>query len=254
MANQKQKLNMNELYEKARSGESQAQYELARLYILGEDTRKDLTEGVKWLNASAKQDNPDALLMLGEQIAKGEGVTKDLKAAFSYYLKATQLEHPDAGYRLGLFLIYHGQKVNEGEALIRKAAISDHPEAQYELALLYLNGVKGGSSKNEINNDYEEAIRWLKKSAEQKHLKALNELGYLFAQGSPDNKIRPNEDEAIKYWTAATESDGLDAAEAKYNLAIMYAKKAVALWGQSAQEGIKKSDYMLKLAEKIEWT
>lgn len=253
MANQKQKLNMNELYEKARSGESQAQYELARLYILGEDTRKDLVEGVKWLSASAKQDNPEALLMLGEQTAKGEGVTKDLKLAFSYYVKATQLDHPDASYRLGLFLIYHGQKINEGESLIRKSAIAENPEAQYELALLYLNGLKS-NSKNEINTDYEEAIRWLKKAAEKKHLKALNELGYLFAQGSSDGKIRPNENEAIKYWTAATESYGLDAAEAKYNLAIMYAKKAVELWSQSAQEGIKKSEYMLKLAEKIEWT
>lgn len=254
MGTQKQKINISDLYEKARSGESQAQYELARSFILGENTKKDLAEGVKWLTASAEQDNADALLMLADQTAKGEGITKDIKAAFNYYLKATKLSHPDAEYKLGLFLIYHGQKINEGEALIRKAANANnppHPDAQYELALLYLTGFK--NNENEIRTDYEEAIRWLKRAAEKGHLRSLNELGYLFAQGSSDGSIRPNDNEAIKYWTMAAEHDDVDGAEAKYNLAIMYAKKAVDLWSKSAEKGVKKSQYMLNLVKNFEW-
>lgn len=254
MTNNKTKYNLSELQEKARSGDHQNQYELGRLLIEGEQTKKNTEEGIKWLTLSAEQDNADALLLLGEQSVKGEGVPKDLKSAFTYYMRASKLEHPDANYKLGLFLIYNASKMNEGEALVRKAATNNHANAQYELALLYLNGVKSTNDGDSISADYQEAIRWFEKAASNGHLQSYNELGYLYAKGSSDNtvniKIRPNEAEAIKNWTKAAEHGD---AEAEYNLAIMYAKKAVGLWQSSAEKGVRKSQYMLKLVTNFEW-
>lgn len=245
MTNSKIKPNIHELQNKARGGNSEDQYQLGKLLIKGEQTQKNVEDGVKWLIEAAKSDNPNAILMLAEQALVGEGIPKDNKVAFEYYKKASQLNHPDANYKLGVFLIYHlVLHINEGEALIRKSANSGHADAQFELALVYLNGASG------ISIDNEEAIRWFEKSAESGNLRALNELGYLYAKGSDDNKIRPNKKEAIKYWTLSAEKGD---AEAEYNLATMYAKEAVSLWESSSQKGVKKSTYMLNLVKNFEW-
>lgn len=245
MTNSKTKFNINELQDKARSGNSEDQYELGKLLIKGEQTQKNLQEGVKWLMEAAKKENASALLMLGDHALTGEGIPKDYKQAFEYFMRAAKLEHPDANYKLGLFLIYQGQRINDGEGLIRKSANNDNSDAQFELGLIYLNGANGN-----INTDYEEAIRWFEKSAVNGNLRALNELGYLYAKGSEDGKVRPNEQEAIKYWSMSAQQGD---AEAEYNLATMFAKKAVALWESSGEKGVEKSKYMLNLVKNFEW-
>tara|TARA_Y100001973_G_C5113624_1_gene288968 strand:+ start:153 stop:887 length:735 start_codon:yes stop_codon:yes gene_type:complete len=237
----------NELKENARSGNPEAQYKIGALLIEGKKVKKNSEEGCKWLEVSAKSGNVHAQILLAEQYARGDGVSRSYEVALSWYSKAASQSHPDALYRMGILMIYAKKdpdSISKGEGFIRDAALKGNINAQYELGIIYLRG------KTNINTDYEEAIRWLKEAAEKEHLPSLNELGYLYAKGTPDKKIKPNEQAAIKYWQIAADK-GL--AEAEYNLANLFVNIAIKLWEKSATKGFPKSKYMLSVVKNYDW-
>jgi len=84
MTNSKIKPNIHELQNKARGGNSEDQYQLGKLLIKGEQTQKNVEDGVKWLLEAAKSDNPNANLMLAEQALIGEGIPKENKDPLEY--------------------------------------------------------------------------------------------------------------------------------------------------------------------------
>lgn len=232
---------INDLKEKAKSGDNISQYKLAVTYIEGKKIQKNVTEGCKWLEASAKAGNLNAQVLLGDQYSKGEGVPKNYEAAKSWYNKASQGKHPDAMYKMGLLMIYakrSPESIAEGEAFIRESANNGNLNAQYELALIYLRG-----SEN-FSLDGEEALRWLTKAADKGHILAINKLGYLYSVGTSDKKVKINLEEAIRYWEIAAKAGY---PESQYNLAMLYLDKAVELWENSSSKDFKKSKYMLNL-------
>ncbi len=230
-----------ELKEKAKSGDPLAQFLVGKHLIDGKKVPKDTKEGCKWLQASAKASNADAQVMLADQYARGEGVSKNYEVAISWYQKASKEKHPEALYKMGLFMILakrNEESVTNGEGYLRHSATSGNVNAQYELGLIYLRGSQS------FHVDTEEAVRWFKKAANSSHLPSLNILGYIYANGSADKKIRPDEEQAIKYWKEAADKGFT---EAQYNLANLYLKKANELWEDSANKGFQKSKYMLNI-------
>lgn len=230
-----------ELKEKAKAGDNISQYRLAILYIEGKSIQKDVIEGCKWLEFSAKSGNANAQYSLADQYSKGEGVSKNYDAAISWYKKAASKGHPDAMYKMGILMIYaknNKNSVSEGESFIRDSAIKGNVNAQYELGLIYLR------ESEHIKSDGEESVRWLKKSADQGHILSINKLGYVYANGTPDKKIKINNDAAIKYWEIAAKAGY---PESQYNLAMLYLDKSIKLWEISASKGFNKSKYMINL-------
>ena len=63
---------------------------------------------------------------------------------------------------------------------LKQLASQKHPEAQYQLGILYLNG--HGIPKNQNN-----AIYWLNRAAKTKHIKACYSLGLIYKQESRQN-------------------------------------------------------------------
>lgn len=231
----------DELREKAKSGDPVSQYHVGQILIEGKKVPKDVKEGCKWLEASAKASNSDAQVLLAEQYARGEGVPKSYEAAISWYQKAAKAKHQDALYKMGILMVLakrDEENVNRGEEFIRHSANQGNVNAQYELGLIYLRG------SSTLHVDTEEAVRWFKKASEKEHLPSLNILGYIFSTGSSDKKIKINEEEAIKYWKIAADKGF---SEAQYNLANLYLKKANELWEISASKGFQKSKYMLNV-------
>jgi TPR repeat protein len=230
-----------DLREKAKEGDAIAQYKIGYRLIEGKTVPKDLKEGCKWLEASAKASNPHAQLLLGDLYGRGEGVQKNYEIAVSWYQKAAKGRHPEALYKMGLLMITtrrDADSIATGEDYIRTAANSGSVNAQYELALLYSRG------SDDFHVDGEESIRWLKKAAEKGHLTSLNLLGYLYANGTSDKKVKIDEEEAIKYWKEAADREF---PESQYNLANLYLKRANDLWEASAMKGFQKSKYMLNM-------
>lgn len=230
-----------ELREKAKSGDSIAQYSLAVCYLEGKNTQKDTVEGCNWLESSAKSGNVNAQALLADQYAKGEGVSKNYEAALSWYNKATHGGHHDSMYKMGLLMIYtkrDDKSVSTGEFLIREAANKGNINAQYELALIYLRG-----SEN-FHMDGDEACRWLKEAAEKGHILSIDKLGYIYSVGTSDKKIKINIEEAIRYWEIGSKNGYV---ESQYNLAMLYLDKSISLWEESSKSGFNKSKYMLNL-------
>ena len=138
-------------YQSARRGYGGAQYRLATMYQYGLGQKQDLNETRYWLDQAvnsfpmvdkAKQGDDCAQLLLGKVYALGT----------------------------------HTYKQNDAQAVkwFEKSAENGNAEAQYELALMYLQGVEG-----ETKND--SALLWLHQSAHngyepaQTMLKKLNQ-------------------------------------------------------------------------------
>jgi len=114
-----------------------------------------------------------------------------------------------------------------------KLANEGDPEAQYNIGLLYLNGL--GVEKNERL-----ALMWFTYAGEQGMADAQYNAGVLFYSGKG---VYPDHKSAIEWWTLAAAQGH---ANAQNNLAIMYAfgygtgqdsQQALQLWTAAAEQG-----------------
>ena len=111
------------------------------------------------------------------------------------------------------------------EQCYRVAADLDLAEAQFALARLYDEGVKG------IEQNTLEAIKWYKRASEQKHVEALFTLGYIYQFGQ---EVPKDEKKALAYYL---ESAQLGHVEAQFNLGRLYQLSKSAL--QNNAEAIR---------------
>jgi TPR repeat protein len=94
--------------------------------------------------------------------------------------------------------------------LYARAAELGHPIAQYNLAMMYSNG-------ESVYVDYQQAVYWFRKSAQQKFAPAQYRLGemYYFAKGGLPRDLN----EAVRLFRKAAEQNDPDA---QMNLAMLY--------------------------------
>jgi len=142
---------------RAETGDLKAQYELARLYHLGDFGTRDLAQAFAWYSKAARKGHAGAQYYLGVLYARGEYVRQDYFRASEWYRLAANLgRYADAQFALGE-LYFHGRGVAHGyaEALAwyKKAADQGHPVAQYRLGVMYAEGWAGGF-------DAIEAYKW----------------------------------------------------------------------------------------------
>ena len=90
----------------ARQGNPLAQYNVGTYWLYGTSVPKDLTEAAKWFRRSALQGNPAALDALARQLNMGDGVERDVFAAYVLFEALRQVRQ-----RL------HGRRKREGDPL-----------------------------------------------------------------------------------------------------------------------------------------
>jgi len=73
----------------ADNGDSDAQNDLALLFL--EHSKPNIA--LYWLNLAVKQDNPDAMQLLGQCYLSGNGILKDKNQAMTWISKAATLGH-----------------------------------------------------------------------------------------------------------------------------------------------------------------
>lgn len=151
-------------------------------------------EAVEALNFAAEKGHPAALWKLARMYATGDGVQEDDAKAFQIYSRIAN-ENADGNPRgrdapfiadafvaLGSYLrsgIPGGVQPDEGRArrfFAYAASYFGEPEAQYQLAGMYLRGE--GGDKNE-----RQAVRWFKLAADKGHVRAQAAFGQLLFQG-----------------------------------------------------------------------
>jgi len=149
----------------AESGDAQAQYELARLYHLGQPGAKDLAAAYRWYAKAAEKGHVGARYALGTMHAKGEAVAQDYFRAVEWYRLAANLGNSaDAQVALGeLYFLGRGtaQDVAVARDWYRKAAERGHPVGQYRLAEMMREGYAGPL-------DPVESFKWLTLAARQR--------------------------------------------------------------------------------------
>jgi TPR repeat protein len=141
-------------YQPALSGDSIAQYQVAKIYhknrLYIEDKNGNIFESktlarrsAEWLEKSSAQGNGDATALLAEYYQKGIGV--------------------DLNYDIANHLLTQGATV-------------DHPAVQYQLALTYLEGYG-------VAQDSRQGVELLKMAYDKEYAPAISEVCYLIEEG-----------------------------------------------------------------------
>ncbi len=150
-----------ELLKKAiENGSTYAAYLLGKEYLDGTVLLQDAPEVLRLLTLSADKGFTPAEYLLGKLLYKGEAIPQDIPKALAYLERAAEKENPYAAYLAGkIFLTEDAVKdVQKGIRLLKAAAAQENDCAAYMLGKLYLYG-------RDVQQDYEEAIRWLTASA-----------------------------------------------------------------------------------------
>ena len=127
----------------------------------------------------AEQGDPEAQYHVGEMYFKGDGVTRDVRQAAKWYLRAAEQGYVDAQNKLGV-AYYNGWGVErdykEAVKWYQRAATRDNDEAQVALGNMYYNGT--GVVKSYVN-----AVWWYEQAASQGNAWAQYYLGNMYRNG-----------------------------------------------------------------------
>ena len=214
----------------AEQGLPESQNSLGLKYAEGKGVRRDYKEAVKWWRKSAEQGHSRAQLNLGKMYRDGLGVIQDNVMTHMYCNIASMNRNGDAKTHRDivekkmtpsqlekakdLAREWHEKKGGmppsdltpqniKGQEIIKDAV------TQYNLGVKYDEG-------HEVIQDYKEAVKWYRKSAEQGHSSAQYNLGnkYNKGQGVPQDYK-----EAVKWYKKSAEQGDSDA---QYNLGVRF--------------------------------
>ena len=245
------KLDLNELKNRAKSNDYDAQYEYAKILKDGKLQQKNLEGYLKWMTTAAKGKQSDACYELADCYFNGFATNKNDEMGIHWLKEAIQLKNTNAYAKMGIILISRlnsdekkiTEDLKQAEQLLRAAANKGNLTAQFNLAMLYKTGIQG------LSSDESEALRWLLKAGENGNADAQNQLGYIYISGNKQSKVKPNEEEALKWWKKSAETGHM---EAQYNVATVYARMAKRYWKIASEKGDEKSSYMLKQMKNLD--
>jgi hypothetical protein len=172
------------------------------------------------LQYAAENGHPLAQWKLGQMYAKGDGVPRDDLRAFEYYSRVADSyadDRPDTprGRIVSSAFVALGHYYLEGipnssvranperarEMFQYAATYFADPDAQYDLARLYLNGT-GGTPK-----DPRQAVRWLSLASHKGQYQAQALLGAMLFKG---DQVKRQASRGLMWLTLARDSAGPD--------------------------------------------
>lgn len=168
-------------------------------YLLAEKNKQDLT-------------NEDLMTLynnLGTLYNAHEDIPTNYAEAQKYLTKAAEMGLPNAMYGLANLHDFRGDKKQAFKWYLKAAAEQGDADAQNSLYNRYAKG-------EGVEQNSEEAMKWLHRSAEQGHGLAYYNLGFEYSSG---DLVRKDELEAIKWYKKAAKK-GIT--EAYYQLGFLY--------------------------------
>ena len=144
----------NETLQKARQGDSEAQYNVGAMYQNGRGVTPDRDKAAEWYGKAAKQGNTSAVSRLGLMEAN--------QGSYSSELPQAEQGNAESQYNVGNMLTKGiGTNMDLGQALVwyEKAAGQGHIKAAYKLGLAHYEG--SGVGKNG-----KQALKWLSIAAD----------------------------------------------------------------------------------------
>lgn len=164
----------------------------------GEGVEPDITEAVKLYMSAAEKEDPMALRRLGDCAYLGIGLTQDTEKAVQYFREAARLGCRDALWRLGdLYLQGEGVDRNMPMAI---SFYEEAAEAGVASAMCMLGDRYFYGKPDDVEIDYEKAVRWYKKSARKEDEWGLFALGMCYFHGKG---VTQSHKKAVKYFLRA---------------------------------------------------
>lgn len=179
-----------EQLESAESGDADAQYEVAIMYLNGRGVEQDFDATLLWLKRAAENGNEQA----ASKLRRMEGQRKK----FTTTLKRAESGDSKAQYDVGMmYLKGRGVKLDAAESRkwLEKSAAQSYEKAVSRLAILLIKG-EGGA------RDYKRARELLDSISETSAL-AQYYLGELYAAGKG---VRQNHETAMNWYRKAEEN------------------------------------------------
>ena len=100
-----------QVWERAKKGNAEAQYQVGMMLLQGTETQQNYGEALKWFHSAAKQGHTAAEVNLGLLYKSGRGVLQDFTQAAQWFQKAAVKANPEAEYHLAsLYKIGQGVK------------------------------------------------------------------------------------------------------------------------------------------------
>lgn len=251
----------------ANSGVAADQYKLYQKYFYGDGVKTDYDKALEYCQRSASNDYQPAIMTIANLYDKGIIVNRDPKSAFRYYRKAALLKNDSA-----LFIIAEkyargdGVKRDEARAVryYLTAAINGVETAtmrltaydilkyvdQNDLRYVKYKALRGdkdaqlAAAKYHFNKNESEAVRWLRRAAENEVAEAQSLLGQVFYEGKC-NMPRDN-DEAQKWFAKAAQKKHLPAF--RY-LADMYSKNLITSSNDNLESAFQMANEYLSLKQ-----
>lgn len=146
---QAQAPNIDQLRKQAKENDAEAQFQLAKAYLLGTGVAQDSKQGVEWLQKAAKLEHAPAQLALAKMYLDGreQNIHKDPK---------------------------------QGMEWLRKAVDHGYAPAEHDLAVMY----RDGDAETGIPRKPHEAAAWFRKAARQPgSTQSQGSLDDMFHQG-----------------------------------------------------------------------
>ena len=167
------RMSMDEKVKAAKDGDAEAMEALAKAFLEGDGVLQDYKQSFHWWKELAETGNATAQFNTGLYYAKGCGVKRDFAKAAEWMQKAADNGDKDAANAVSAYK-------SAGENL-QKAQLGD-AAAQAELAKLYTQ--MGNSLEQlDVDNDYKEAFKWAKESADQGNVDGLYILALCYEHG-----------------------------------------------------------------------
>jgi hypothetical protein len=205
---------IEQIQNKANSGNTDAMFILGREYYEGKILPKDVIEAIRWWKKAAEAGDSNSMYNLGICSSLGTGVNTSDTNAFIWWLKAAEAGQAKAMYKVG-FAYGTGQGVEknipESTGWFLKASEAGDVESMYALGLNYYS-----IDVSHIN--YSEAVKWYSRAAELGHMQAMFNLAHCYVDGIG---VLKNQAEAFKwYYKAALKGSP----RAMTNLGVCYSR------------------------------
>lgn len=137
------------LTKSAEQNNPKAEYELGRMYLMGDYVNKDKDTAMQWLTKAADQGYVKSYYLLGKYYQNLK--TPDLQAAIEWYEKAAKLNYSPAKYQLGMLYLDEKSPVHDNSkafTLILSAAQANNVNAQEQLVKMYEQGIATETNPN----------------------------------------------------------------------------------------------------------
>ena len=123
------------LRDRARTGETAAQLQLANEFFFGRNRPRNPTLAAYWFRQAAEQGSPEGAYNFAVCLERGWGAVQSANQAFSFYTRAAEAGRPEARLARAR-LLYTGVKEEKGDAGTRPAIPAEPEKALNELRRL----------------------------------------------------------------------------------------------------------------------